>query len=895
MQASKLFLLFGAAFASCAPVFAQGASQVVPTASGFNLVYSEGNSSVTYSWQMPQRGTNDSLGRLTITASVNGEQKDPITVSPTIAPDTGEMSLESAAVQASSGTALLTYQDDLTIIHVVVRPFMDHNIASLALSADTPHVAATDLGAWPSSLDAQTYQVPYYSGSILYSPSLHLFADSYQDWTATGASTLNGSRSVYGPNTSGGRNLLADTLKYVVGPRVTDVFPQINNTASPYIRDVGGRMVLDIRSGNFATIADEIATLGMYGVNNCTVIVHDWQNQGYDNAYPDQYPANSALGGNADLAAVSQAARNLGCRFALHENYADYYPDYNNFTSAAVARQANDTETPGWLNGATGIQAYVAKPSWFLKNAATQSPQIHKAFSTDASFIDVNSSAEPWWRVDRDAAVPESSSFGGYRDGAIALWQYERTTHGGPVFGEGKFHWFWSGDLDGVEAQFGAEPNPITNGMTAPLLVDFDLSRIHPLQVNHGMGMYDRWMPNGQTITTTAQLDAYRMQEIIFGHAPYLSDSLWDNVPFALREQNLVSPVAQNYAGQKLLSTVYEANGFWMNAGDALRAGNFTRVQVTYANNLVVVANQDAQSMTWRGLLLPQSGWAAEGSNLLAYTAYRSGSIADYAQTANSLFANARNETDYVSYESRGLASPQVKQISFNGTHISLQLLWNVYQPIGNNNFKDFVHLVSPSGATIEANSQGLPQIPSSQWQIGQQIPGAAETLYLPANLPDGTYPLRAGLTNTATGTRAVLWGNNDGSLRYTVGYVTVKGGRMSFTGAGVSTGTTDPRSNNYNNTIDFGTIRTDGMVSLQRNASSSVWTIRAFPYYRDVAIQISNAVLSPPSSLACSNGSVLKPVLVNGGRFWQVDLRGQNSCQWAGAAIPSSAVATGL
>jgi hypothetical protein len=249
------------------------------------------------------------------------------------------------------------------------------------------------------------------------------------------------------------------------------------------------------------------------------------------------------------------------------------------------------------------------------------------------------------------------------------LWGYERKTHGGPVFGEGKYHWFWSGDLDGVEAQFGAQPDPITDGTKAPIFVDFDLSRIHPLQVNHGMGMYDRWLPNNQTITTVAQLDAYRMQEVIFGHAPYLSDSLWDIVPFAIREQNLVSPVAQSYAGQSLVSTTYEANGSWMNASSALLAGDFTRVQVTYANNLVVVANQDSSAMTWRGLTLPQSGWAAEGSNLLAYTAYRSGSIADYAQTANSLFADARNENDYLSFESRGLASPQVKQIAFNGTH----------------------------------------------------------------------------------------------------------------------------------------------------------------------------------------------------------------------------------
>jgi hypothetical protein len=512
MQPFKWVLFVGSALAMCASVLAQGSSQVVPVSNGYNLIYSNGDNGVTYNWQLPSSGSNNSLGELVITATVNGVKQAPVTLSPSIAPDTGRMSLLSASVQSSTGNALLTYQDDLTVFHVTVRPFMDGNIASLALTADTPHVAATDIGPWPSSLDAKTYQVPYYSGSLLYLPSLSLFANSYQDWTTTGASVLNGTRSVYGPNTSGVRNLLADTLKVVVGPQVTDVFPRINNAASPYIQNVGGRMVLDIRSGDFSTTAAEIAMLGSYGVSNCTVIVHDWQDQGYDNAFPDQYPANSGLGGNSDLATVSSTAKGLGCLFALHENYADYYPNYNDFTSAAVARLGNDTEMPGWLNTATNIQAFVAKPSWFLKNAETQSPEIHQEFSTNASFVDVNSSALPWWRADMDASVPNTATFGAYRDASIALWGYERKTHGGPVFGEGKYHWFWSGDLDGVEAQFGAQPDPITDGTKAPIFVDFDLSRIHPLQVNHGMGMYDRWLPNNQTITTVAQLDAYRMQ-----------------------------------------------------------------------------------------------------------------------------------------------------------------------------------------------------------------------------------------------------------------------------------------------------------------------------------------------------------------------------------------------
>ena len=68
--------------------------------------------------------------------------------------------------------------------------------------------------------------------------------------------------------------------------------------------------------------------------------------------------------------------------------------------------------------------------------------------------------------------------FAPYRNGSIGLWAYERSVEGGPVLGEGENHWFWSGYLDGVEAQFGAQSTPITDGTQAPLFVDFDLSSL---------------------------------------------------------------------------------------------------------------------------------------------------------------------------------------------------------------------------------------------------------------------------------------------------------------------------------------------------------------------------------------------------------------------------------
>jgi hypothetical protein len=46
-----------------------------------------------------------------------------------------------------------------------------------------------------------------------------------------------------------------------------------------------------------------------------------------------------------------------------------------------------------------------------------------------------------------------------------------------------------------VEAQFGSGW-PSNGGFTAPLTVDFDSFKIHPLQFNDGAGYYSRWWPS---------------------------------------------------------------------------------------------------------------------------------------------------------------------------------------------------------------------------------------------------------------------------------------------------------------------------------------------------------------------------------------------------------------
>ena len=527
-------------------------------------------------------------------------------------------SLQSVVYQTTGApSATLTYLGPSGTTHLTISPLVDGSFACLRFSADRPTLQDIYMGQLPSTLSAQAISVPYYSQAVNYIGSLALFENSYFDPFDSHASTISttgGQKTFYALNENGTTsNVLEDIWKVSVSNNIMNVLPYPEHPASPYMSQLAGRLVLDIKGGTFDTIAAQIANLGDYGVNHCVALIGDWQDLGYDNGYPTQYPANAALGGDAPMRAIGSAARSNSCLFGLYENYADYYPDYPGYTPAATMRNADGTQILAWLNTTTGIQSFAIKPSLFIPNAETQSPLIHQEYGTDATFIDVNSSATPWWRTDEDPSVYGSGTFGTYRDGSIGLWAYERSVEDGPVFGEGKYHWFWSGLLDGVEAQFGAESTPITNGLAAPLFVDFDLTRIHPLQVNYGMGYYDRWTPGATTITSTLQLDAYRMQEVIFGHNPYLTDALWSSVPRALLEQDLVSPIATRYALQTPSTISYMVNGAWSDASAAAKAGDFSLAQVTYPNGDTVMANSRSSNVTWNSLQIPQYGWAAKG------------------------------------------------------------------------------------------------------------------------------------------------------------------------------------------------------------------------------------------------------------------------------------------
>lgn len=886
-------LLFIASLPVGAHAVTASTSTITPASNGFTIQINAGSEAVQYQWQAPALGSLHSVGTVTVTDSINGASPAAaITFSSQldwVGPSKG---LQSVSIDPASATAMLTFANSSGVMHLSVAPVVDGLFAGLHLSADQPVMQDIYLGQLPAAIQSRAISVPYYSQAVNYLSSVDLFENSYFDSFASNATTLSGVETFYGPNVSGGHNILNEVWKIALSQDIVNVFPYPEHPASPYMASLAGRMTLDIRNQDqFATIASELSNLSDNGIRNCSVIIGTWQAYGYDNALPSQYPANASLGGDSGMNAIGSAAKAASCLFALHQNYTDYYTNYPGYTPAATMENLNGTPMLAWVNPITNISAYATKPGLFVSNASTQSPAIHASYGTTASFIDVNSSAMPWWRADRDPNAPGNNAFGTYRDASVALWAYERGVENGPVFGEGKYHWFWSGLLDGVEAQFGSESTPITNGPQAPLFVDFDLTRIHPLQINYGMGYYNRWMPNATMTTLT--LDAYRMQEVIYGHAAYLADSLWASAPRALLEQNLVSPTAARYALQTPNGIQYWSNGAWVDTNTAAKAGSFSIAQVTYPNGDTIVANSTPSVFNWGSIQIPQYGWAASGTNYVAYTAQVGGNIVDYSQTPQGIYANARNQADIQSENT--LATPAVSFFKQTAARsFQIQLSWDVNSVDSDTSYQDFIHFVSsatPAGSNaLSGVVSGGVSVPTTSWHIGDHVVDNVLTYWLPSNMADGVYDVRAGLYSGSQ--RALLFGNNDGNRRYTVGRITIanQGTSISFSPVAIIIVNPDPRLNSAGSVVDFGAVRTDGMVMLQQitNGTGSTLQLSSYPRSRDVVVQFNTTAVASPASLTCDNGAVLTPTVTQG--YWQVDLRGHKYCSWGGA-LQSQAV----
>ena len=584
-----------------------GRTNVQVTPAEAVLRYRGADGTLEYHW----KPVGDSLlGSLSLRAKMTGDA--PVTL-----PLAGGASLDWTGTATPTGSRLTpapggagatltrTYTVAGQTATVTVTGRMQGKSLVFALACDKPLVTGLRGGEWGPTMRRRQVAVPYYSNPIWFLARENLFAEAFLDWTASQASSQDGTHAAYDARTDGTRNRLRERLVYTAAWHLAETLPNLPNPPSPFRADLAGRVMLDIWGGSFATVQARLHTVAAGGLGPAVAILHDWQRFGYDNGLPDHVPANPNLGGDPAMAALVGGAQADAIKMALHENYVDYYPNFPEFTDTDIARAPDGSLVHAWYNSGTKIQSFAVKPTRILPLAKTQGPEIVKRYGSAANYLDVHSAVPPWFHVDADAGQPGAGEFATVWDAHRALWAYERDLHHGPVFGEGNNHWYWSGYLDGVEAQFGQGWHDGA-GTEAPLLVDFDLLKIHSLQFNHGMGYYERWWAHGPDAGRglLSLLDQYRMQEVAYGHQGFLGGEAWHDAGLSWLESHLMRPLTARTALADPVAIDYLGGGRWADTTATAKTdapGAWSRVRVRYGNGLTVWGERRRRPVGRRG------------------------------------------------------------------------------------------------------------------------------------------------------------------------------------------------------------------------------------------------------------------------------------------------------
>ena len=272
------------------------------------------------------------------------------------------------------------------------------------------------------------------------------------------------------------------------------------------------------------------------------------------------------------------------------------------------------------------------------------------------SFCDVHTAVAPWHKLDYDTRLPGAGQFGTtYRCyGKLLLNEREQY---GAVYSEGSAHWLYAGLADGSDAEL-KSPHPHLE----PFLLDFDLLKIHPLEMDAGMSWISRYVEDAEAV---AQLggpegaqDRFTAATIAFGHQGTFTHRQFRGYSTDIKTYYMIQPLQMRYAMRKALAIRYRdmASGNMLDASDAVRLGAYldSQVHVRYQGDMEVWVNGslDQEWLVQVGessVRLPPSGFLARGpGGLDVYSALTDSGRVDYAACEGTRVVDARGSRQVV-------------------------------------------------------------------------------------------------------------------------------------------------------------------------------------------------------------------------------------------------------
>jgi len=496
--------------------------------------------------------------------------------------------------------------------------------------------------------------VPYLSFfHILFSNDI--FTSFFSDWEKSNASqiiALDGSHYSYNSNsvrfaqvikynrkTNNSRNRMIETLYLTTSSNIEDVFPNIPNPVSPYKEISANQIVWDYRRP-FARLIRKSGVSWNYldrlwnaGITNLWLQIHDWQGyhgntwyglkSGYDDGLPCVLPSNtidekgSEYGGKPVLDSIISVANKYGYRVGLHQNYVDFYTNANcspyGYKESDVAVDSDGQKIKTHYHrysDNTGIQSYLLKPSLAFRYAAYWSNLIQEQYpELNGCYLDVHSGIGPAANyVDYDFSVLNAGMYRETIDNYRGLYSILRRNHIGPVQGEGGNECLFLGYVDDVEARI-RTPKQVQPGYDFPLFVNFDMLKLRPKTMVHGVGWYPLWKGINNPRATYGEVLSYIATELAYGHGAYLCDEFdvdvkeVDFIQHAKLKFKHVYSVQKDYADALPVAILYNDHDALKTASEYIRdhpvsfdditSDNFMgQVKIIYDNGMVVCVNR---------------------------------------------------------------------------------------------------------------------------------------------------------------------------------------------------------------------------------------------------------------------------------------------------------------
>lgn len=517
---------------------------------------------------------------------------------------------------------------------------------------EKPEVAQLSLGRATGLVDGKVFRVPYYTvmgqggAGILYDRGL--FASHLIDWYVTECSQFYGGiaetspqevsytgGAYYIPKTDGTRNPLYERCFLTVSPHFEDVLPNLPNPPTPLtavLREYLYTHLGGIAPDRFDTWLRQLREYRKYGIDKLLVTQHEdsWTQGGDVGQGPEEYTMTTEgppdVGGDAKMLEYYAAVKALGYYVGPYNNYTDYSPLGKSWAEENVTRLPNGEWHRAWP------PTYSIRPLKAAEMAAYYAPAQVRKFGVNTTYCDVHTCVPPWGYVDYQAGHPGAAKMRTTFEAYGRILRLQREAYGGPCFSEGVHHCFYAGLIDGSYAQMGL-PDPAGQ----PLLLDFDLRKIHPLSADISMLPAAYWSENEYHCMAAT---------IAYGHIGFFPFS---NVAQSCRYFYLMQALQRRYVQVPVRDIGYWDGQEFLGISQALPRGVNARgqVRVRYENGLEVWVNyhpRDRWQVQVGGTdydLGPYAWVARDPSGFLEYSTDVEGRRVNFVQSPEFLFADA--------------------------------------------------------------------------------------------------------------------------------------------------------------------------------------------------------------------------------------------------------------